>query len=109
MQQSTFSSGRQHGDGVGGARGAEVRALEGIDSDVHGRIIVFQTLPHAHLLADVEHGGFVPLALADDNGAIHADRFHGFAHGFHRQLVTVLPPSMADGGGASDGGLLNHP
>ena len=41
----------------------------------------------AHLLADVEHGRLVPLALADDDGAVHADGLHGLAHGLHRRVI----------------------
>jgi hypothetical protein len=44
----------------------------------------------ADLLADVEHGRFVALAFADDDGAAHGDRVHGAAHGFGGDVVGAL-------------------
>ena len=62
----------------------------------------------AHPLADVEHGGLVALALADDDGAGDVDRLHLLAHGLHCHLVGVLAVTLAHGAGGRDGGALHH-
>jgi len=105
VEQAALFGGRHHGDGVGRAGGTEVRAFQGIHGDVH------RGLPrtHAHLLADVEHGGLVALPLADDDGPVHVYGLHGMAHGLHGELIAALPVPEPDAAGAGDGGLLDHP
>ena len=44
----------------------------------------------ADFFADVKHGRFVALALADHDRAIHADGFHFRAHGFDRGLIGLV-------------------
>src|SRR5438309_1769111 len=43
-----------------------------------------------HLLADVEHGRLVPLALADDDGAADVQGVERLAHRVHRRLIGRL-------------------
>ena len=103
VEQAALLGGGQHRDRVGRARGAEVRALEGIDRDVD-RVAAL-----ADLLADVQHGRLVALAFADHDGAVDVDGLHLLAHGVHRHLVGVLAVALAHGAGGRDGGPLHHP
>src|SRR6185437_4874891 len=72
QQSAAFRSG-QHGDGAGRAGGAQVRALEGIDGDVHlgnfGAVGKFG----ANFFADVKHGRLIAFALANHDGAAHGN------------------------------------
>ena len=108
QQSAAFGSG-QHGDGARRARGAQVRAFQGIDGDVHfgnfGSVGKFG----ADFFADVEHGRFIAFAFANHDGAAHGNRVHGFAHGFGGHLVGQLAFALAHGVGRGDGGSLHHP
>jgi hypothetical protein len=82
--------------------GDEVRALEGIDGDVDPRHLGVREVA-ADPLADVEHRGFVALALADDDPAAELDLVHGPAHrlggrGVRRvALAATHEPRRVDG------------
>ena len=103
VQQAALLGGRDDGDGVGSAGGAQVGALEGVDRDVDRRPAL------AHLLPDVEHGRLVSLAFPDHDGAVDVDALHLLAHRFDRHLVRVLPVALAHGAGGRDGRPLHHP
>ncbi len=84
MQQPAALRRGEHGDGVGLAGRAQVRAFERIDGDVDlvelARRIAVRLLRHADFLADVQHRRFVALALADDDRAVDRDRVELLAH-----------------------------
>jgi hypothetical protein len=88
------------GHAVGRALGDDFGAFEGVDGDIHlGSAL-------ADLLADIEHGGFVHLAFADDDGAGDGDAVEGMAHGFHGGAVGGVLVAAAGPSGGGDGGGL---
>jgi hypothetical protein len=107
QQPSALGSG-QHSDGAGASGGAQIRALQRVDRDIHrGRRC--RTVPRPDFLADVEHRRFVRFALTDDDGAVHQDGVHRAAHGFHRGMVGSLGVSHSHGARRCDGGFLYNP
>ena len=72
QQSATFGSG-QHRDGAGRAGGAQVRAFQGIDGDVHFRNFGAVGKLGADFFADVEHGRLIAFALANHDGAAHGN------------------------------------
>ena len=60
----------------------------------------------ADLLARVEQGRLVALALADHDAAVHGQVVHLPAHGLDRDLVGVAAVAAAHGAGRGDGRLL---
>lgn len=60
----------------------------------------------AQLLADVQHGGLVALALADDDAAREVDLVERLAHGGRGRLVGRHLVALAVPGSAGDGRLL---
>src|SRR5262249_16905855 len=87
IQQAALLGGGEYGDGAGSAGRAEVGAFQGIDCDIDFRNLAAIGKFCADFLADVEHGGFVALAFADDDVAAHGHRVHGLTHGFGGNLV----------------------
>src|SRR3989344_1469292 len=89
MEQVPLERCRENGDGVVASLGGDVGPFEGIDGDVY-----FRAIARADLLADVEHGRLVPLALADDHPAPDGDGGKYHAHGLDGRLVSslVVPP-----------------
>ena len=80
-------------DGVVHALGGQRGAVDGVDGDV-----TVGTVAVADLLAVVEHGRFVLLALADDDDALHRHGGDQLAHRVDRGrvgpvLVTASDPS----------------
>ena len=65
--QAAGLRGGEDRDRAGLAVGDEVRALQRVDGDVHPRHVLAVGAGAADALADVEHRGLVPLALADDD------------------------------------------
>ena len=102
VQQATRLCRSQHGRGVRAARGDQVRPLQRVDRDVdlHGRLRI------ADLLADVEHGRLVALALADDDGARDLRLFHRPPHRLHRGVVGGVAVAAAHQPGSGDGARL---
>ena len=98
--------GGEDGDGVGRAGGAEVRALERVDGDVHLR---GAGAAAAHLLADVEHRRLVALALADDDRAVDRHGVHHLAHRFDGDLVGLVAVALPHRVPARNRGLFDHP
>ena len=103
VQEAALLGGGDDGDGVGRAGGAQVRALQRVDGDVDREAAA------ADLLADVEHGRLVPLALTDHDRAVDVDALHLLAHRLDRHLVGVLAVSLAHGAGGGHGRPLHHP
>ena len=60
MQHAAAGGERHHGQGVGHRLGGERGALQRVERDIDAGAFA-----GADLFADVEHGGLVPLALAD--------------------------------------------
>lgn len=60
----------------------------------------------ADLLSVEEHGSFVLLAFADDDGAGHADGGDDIAHRGNGCAVGCVLVAAADPGGGGDGGGL---
>ena len=93
-----------HRDGVGHALGGQGRPVDRVDGDVDlGQAAV------ADLLAVVEHGGVVLLALADHHHPGHRDRAEHVAHGVHGRLVDRLLVAEAHLAGRGHGGRLRDP
>ena len=107
VQQAALLRRGQHGDGARRAGGAKVGAFQRIDGDVD-RGIARRRRCLPDLLADVEHGRFVALAFADDDGAVHGHGIHHAAHGLGGHLVGVLAVALAHGLGRGDGRLFHH-
>ena len=95
---------REGGEGIGLALGRQRGALERIDGDVDGRSA------GADLLADVEHGRLVLLALADHHDPADGAGLERVAHGIDggfvgEVLVTPAKPARGgDGTGLRDAG-----
>jgi hypothetical protein len=66
------------------------------------------SLPAPHLLADVQHGSLVALALADHDGAFNADGVQRGAHAFHRRVVCAIGVTHPHGASGGDRRLLHH-
>ncbi len=90
---------RDHRDRVVAAERRERGALERVDRDVHERGSAV-----ADLLAVVQHRGFVLLALADHDDAVHRDRVEDEPHRVRRRAVgrvlvaAAHPPSAGERG-----------
>ena len=82
VQQAPALGRGQDGDGVGLTARDQVGALQRVDRDVDLRL-VRQAL--ADLLADEEHGRLVPLALPDDDRALHLELVHRPPHRLGRR------------------------
>ena len=89
------------------AGGAQIGAFQRVDGDIHGHRPAV-VLARAHLLADVEHGRFVALALADHDGAFDGERIQAAAHGFHRRLVGGVGVAHPHGAGRGDGRVFHY-
>ena len=74
-----------HGQRVRPALRGQRRTFQRIERDVD-----LGALAGADFLADVEHRGLVPLALADDDGAIDIEQVERRAHGIDSGLVGGL-------------------
>ncbi len=108
MQQAALFARGEHGDRAGRARGAQVRAFERIDGDIHGgKIKSADVLRGADSFADKKHGRFVAFALADDDGAVHGHFVHHAAHGADGGLVGHVAIAAAHGLGGFDGRLFD--
>src|ERR1700686_5314970 len=108
VEQSAAFAGGQDYDGVGSSGGAQVSAFERIDGDVHLREEGFGRVGgQADFLADVQHGSFVALAFADDDGAVHLYGVHGFAHGFHGDFIGFVAVAETHGARGGDGGRFD--
>ena len=91
VQQAAMFAGGKHDDGAGFARRAKIGTFERVHGDVHfGVLAAFVAHGRAHFFADEEHGRFVALAFADDDGAVHAHAIHFPAHGFDGGSVRAL-------------------
>ena len=108
VQQAAALRRRQHSDRSRRARGAQIGAFQRIDRDIDlGNFGAVGKLG-ANFLADVEHGRFVALALADHDRAAHGDGVHGPAHGLGGHLIAELALALSHGAGRGDGGHLYH-
>ena len=113
VQQTAALGRREHGDRVGGAGRAEVRAFQRIDGDVdfgaarrpRGRAIL--RVRHADLLADVQHRRFIALALADHDRAVDRHRVHDPPHRLDGDLVGLVAVALSHRVGAGDRRLLD--
>src|SRR5208283_5341655 len=71
MQQSALFRSRQHRDCARRAGSAQVRPFERIDRDIDVRNFLPVGESAADMLANIEHGRLIALALADHDGAVH--------------------------------------
>ena len=109
MEQAALFARSQNRDRAGRAGGAQIGAFEGIDGNVHGgKIKSADVLRGADSFADEEHGGFVALALADDDGAVHGHFVHHLAHGFDGCLIGLVPVAKPHGLCRFDGRLVRR-
>ena len=111
VQQAAPLRRRKHGNRAGSAGGAEVRALERIDRDVHLRraepAAAVDDVGEPDLLADEQHRRLVALALADHDGAVDGHRVELAPHRRHRRLVRLGAVALPHRLRAGDGGLLD--
>ena len=105
VQQTAALGGSQYCDGAGQSVGTQVGAFERIDGDINLGVVA--AVLFADLLADVEHGGFIALAFADDDGAVHGDGIHHRTHGLGGHLVGPLAVTLPHGLGGSDGSIFD--
>jgi len=106
--EAALVTGGQHRNCVVLAHGCHAGAVDRVDRDVDA------VAASANVLADVEHGGFVDLAFADDDFAVDLDlvqyeahRLHGGAIGL--VLVTAAKPFVAgQRGGFGDTGEFDR-
>src|SRR5262249_10828188 len=108
VEQPTFFCRRQNGNSARRSGGAEVRSFQRIDGDVHLGDLYAIAPAGAYLLSDVEHGSFIALAFADDDGAAHGHLVHGAAHGLGGNLVGLVTIAQAHGVGGSDGCVFHN-
>jgi hypothetical protein len=94
----------ERGDGARHVLGAERRAFERIDRDVH-----LGSGSGADFLADEQHRRFVHLAFADHHGAVDGKRAQLAAHGIDRGLIRHLFRAAAAQPRCGHGGLLRYP
>ena len=97
MQEVAVFGQCHDGEGVRAALGRDVGAFERVDGDVHGGAA------GADLLADIEHGRLVHLALADDDGAVDRDAVEGAAHAFDGGAVGLVLLATAHPAGGGEG------
>ncbi len=111
MQQASPLRRRKHGDGTGSAGGAEVRALEGIDGDIHLRRAeapaAIDEVGEPDFFADEQHRRLVALAFADHDGAVDGHRVELAPHRRHRRLVRLRAVALPHRLRAGDGRLLD--
>src|SRR6202034_1074525 len=91
-----------------GASGAKIGAFERINGDIDLGHLAAVGKFGADFLADVEHGRFVALTLADDDGAAHGDGVHSLAHGLGGNLVRKFALALAHSVGRSDGRRFHY-
>ena len=108
VQQPALFRGRKHRDRARRTGRAQVRAFQRIDRDIDMRNFLPVGESSSDLLADIEHRRLVALALADDDGSVHGNRVHGFAHGLGRHLVAQLSVALPHGARRFDGRVLYH-
>ena len=101
MQHAAAGRHRQHRQGIGHGLGGQGGAFQRIKRDVDGRAFA-----RTDLLADVEHGRFVALALTDDDLAVDIEAVQRRAHGVDGQLIGVLLVTAPDLGPGGDRGQL---
>ena len=102
-------AGGQHRDGVGRSGGAEIGAFQRIDGDIDlGEERFGRVRGESDFFADVQHGRFVALAFADDDGAVHLHRVHGLAHGFHGDFVGFVAVTKTHGARRGDRGGFDY-
>jgi hypothetical protein len=78
-------------------------AVDGINRDVHqGGFTRTQVFPI------VEHWGFILLALANDDDAVHLHRVENEAHRIHGGLIRGVFISAADESAGCQRGRLSH-
>ena len=93
----------EHGERVGAAGRADRGALQRVERDIEAG-----ALAGADRLADVEHRGLVPLALADHHGAGDIERVEAAPHGVDGGLVRGHLVAPADQPGRRAGRGLRH-
>ena len=87
-----------HGEGVVHAERGQAGAVDGINRDVEGGAGAV-----ADVLAVVQHGGLVLLALADDHGTVEVDGGEAVAHGVDSCAVRKILFARANPGTGCDG------
>ena len=94
---------RHHGDRARHVLGAQGRAFERIDRDIH-----LGAVPVSDPFADEQHRRLVALALADHDGAVDRQLVELAAHGVHGSLIGGLLVAAATEPRRGDGGALGH-
>ena len=102
IEQTAGLRSRQNSHRTALAIGAEVGALAGVHSEINAR-----TGAAAHFLADVEHRGLIPLALADHDAPAHVDLAHALTHGLNGSRISFIFEATAGEFRGGNGGLLD--
>ena len=109
VQQSALFARGQNGDGVRRAGGAKIGTFQWINGNIHGgKKSLGRVRRQADLFADIEHRGFVALALADHDGAVHFHLIHSFAHGFHGDFIRFVAVAKSHGARGGNGAVFDH-
>ena len=96
----------EHGDRSCASASAQVGAFQRVHRDIH--LHANAVSRRAHFLADVQHGGFIALALTDHDRAFDGQRVQAVAHGFHRRLIGCLAVAHSHRAGGCDRGILDN-
>jgi len=104
MQQRAVLGHSERGDGARHVLGAERRAFERIDRDVHLR-----SGSGADFLTDEQHRRCVHLAFADHHLAVDRKRAQFTAHGIDRGLIRHLFRAAPAQPRSGHRGLLRYP
>ena len=88
--------GEKVGTGEGPRLDIALDPLEGTTITAKGGPNALAVVALAHLLADVEHGRLVALALADDDGALDVEQVELRPHGVDGRLVRRFLVALAD-------------
>ena len=97
MEQASFRSNRNNGNGTGLSFSNKVRAFNRVDSDIHFRAAGTDMFPN------VEHRSLVHFAFADDDGPTDVYRIKHLAHSIDGQLVNAVFIPTANASGARNG------
>ena len=102
VEQTTGLRSGQNSHRTALAVGAEVGALTRVDSKVNAGACAA-----AHFLADVKHGGLIPLTFTDHDATTHVDLAHALAHGLNGRRIGFVFEATAGEFRGGDGGLLD--
>ena len=113
MEESSTFRRREYGNGVRRVGRTEVRALKRVYRNVDSRKLTAVGLypgymRDADLLADVQHGSFVPFPFTNNNSAVYGDTVERRAHRLDRDVVGVFSIPVTHSFGAGNRGTFHN-